>query len=92
MSLYARFQGRLAPISTSSAGSAKVQAVQAREASVLATCWTKVIDETTAELSARRAVYLAQNASALVALESQVDGQVSSLERRYGIKLALVGS
>jgi len=28
----------------------------------------------------------------MAALESQVDGQVTALERRYGIKLALVGS
>jgi hypothetical protein len=92
MSLYARLQGQLGPISSSSANSAKVQALQAKGASVLAACWAKVIDETTALLSGRRAVYLAHNASALAALESQVDGQVTSLERRYGIKLALVGS
>jgi hypothetical protein len=92
MSLYARLQGQLGPISSNNADSAKVQAVQAKGASVLATCWAKAIDETTAELSARRTVYLAQNGSALAALESQVDGLVSSLERRYGIKLALVGS
>ena len=92
MSLYGRLQGQLGPISSSSADSAKAQAVQAKGASVLAACWAKVINETTALLSSRRAVYLAQDASALAALESQVDGQVTSLERRYGIKLALVGS
>jgi hypothetical protein len=59
---------------------------------VLAACWAKVINETTALLSGRRTAYLAQNASAMAALESQVDGQVTALERRYGIKLALVGS
>ena len=90
MSLYARLQGQLGPISSSSADSAKVQAVQAKGASVLAACWAKVINETTALLSGRRAAYLAQNANAIAALESQVDGQVTSLERRYGIKLALV--
>jgi len=58
---------------------------------VLAACWAKVIDETTALLSARRAAYLTQNASAIAALESQVDRQVTSVGRRYGIKLALVG-
>jgi hypothetical protein len=92
MSVYARLQGQLGPISSSSATSAKVQAAQAKGASVLATCWAKVIGEATAELSARRAAYLAENASALAALESQVNGRVTSLERRYGIKLALVGS
>jgi hypothetical protein len=92
ISLYARLQGQLGPISSSSANSAKVQALQAKGASVLAACWAKVIDETTALLSGRRAAYLAQNASALAALESQVDAQVTSLERRYGIKLTLVGS
>lgn len=92
MSVYGRLQGRLGPISSSSANSAKVQAVQAKGASVLAACWAKVIDETTSLLSGRRAAYLAQNGSALTALESQVDGQVTSLERRFGIKLALVGS
>jgi hypothetical protein len=92
MSLYARLQGQLGPISSSSANSAKVQALQAKGASVLAACWAKVIDETTALLSRRRAAYLAQNASGLAALESQVDAQVTSLERRYGIKLTLGGS
>ena len=92
MSLYGRLQGQLGPISSSSADSAKVQAMQAKGASVLAACWARVIDETTALLSGRQAAYLAQNASALGALESQVDGQVTSLERQYGIKLALVGS
>ncbi len=92
MSLYGRLQGQLGPISPSSADSALVQQVQAKGASVLAACWTKVINETTALLSGRRAAYLAEDASAVAALESQVDGQVASLERRYGIKLALVGS
>jgi hypothetical protein len=92
MSLYARLQGQLGPISPSSADSAKVQELQAKGASVLAACWAKVINETTALLSSRRAIYLSQNASAVAALESQVDAQVASVERRYGIKLALVGS
>jgi hypothetical protein len=92
MSLYAQLQGRLGPISSSSADSARVQAVQAKGASVLGACWANVINETTALLNGRRAAYLAQNASALAGLESQVDGQVASVERQYGIKLALVGS
>ena len=58
---------------------------------MLAACWAKVINETTALLSGRRAAYLTQNANAVAALQSQVDGQVTSLERRYGIKLTLVG-
>jgi predicted transcriptional regulator with HTH domain len=69
-----------------------VQALQAKGATVLAACWTKVINETTALLSARRATYLAQNASAVTALQSQINGQVAGLQRRYGIKLSLVGS
>ncbi len=89
MSLYARLQGQLGPISSDSA---KVQAAQAKGAGVLAVCWARVINETTSLLSGRRTAYLAQNASALAALESQIDGQVTSLEGRYGIKLALVGS
>jgi hypothetical protein len=92
MSLYAQMQGRIGPISSSGADSAKVQAVQAKGASVLAACWAKVINETTALLSGRRATYLSQNASALAALQSQVDAQVTSLEHRYGLKLALGGS
>ena len=92
ISLYARLQGQLGPISPSSADSPLVQQLQAKGASVLVACWARVIDETTALLSGRQAAYLAQNASALAALESQVDGQVASVERRYGIKLALVGS
>jgi hypothetical protein len=92
MSLYGRLQSQLGPITSSGANSAKAQALQAKGASVLAACWARVIDETTALLSGRRAAYLAQNASALDALESQVDGQVTSLQRRYGIKLALAGS
>jgi len=89
MSLYARLQSELGPISSSNADSAKEQAVQAKGASVLAGCWAKVINETTALLSGRRPEYLAQDANALAALQSQVDGQVTSLQRRYGIKLAL---
>jgi hypothetical protein len=92
MSLYGRLQGRLGPISSSSADSAKTQAVQAKGASVLAKCWAKVINETTALLSGRRTAYLAQNANAIAALQSQVNQQVTSLERSYGIKLALVGA
>ena len=92
MSLYAQLQRQIGPISSSGANSAKVQALQAKGASVLAACWAKVINATTALLNGRRAAYLAQNASALTAVQSQVDGQVTSLERRYGIKLSLVGS
>jgi hypothetical protein len=92
MSLYARLQGQLGPLSSSGANSAKVQAVQAKGARVLVACWARVIDETTALLSGRRDAYLAQNANALSGLESQVDRQVTSFERRYGIKLALGGS
>ena len=66
MSLYARLQQQLGPISSSSANSTKVQQLQAKGASVLAACWAKVINETTALLSGRRAAYLAQNASAVV--------------------------
>jgi hypothetical protein len=91
-SLYGRLQGQLGPISSSSANSAKVAAVQAKGASVLAKCWTPVIDETTALLSSRRTTFLAQNANALTALQSQINGQVALLERQYQIKLALVGS
>jgi hypothetical protein len=91
-SVYGRLQGQLGPISSSSADSTKVRTIQAKGASLLAACWARVINETTALLSNRQAAYLAQNASALGALESQVDGQVTSLERQYGIKLALVGS
>lgn len=89
MSLYARLQQRLGPPSQSSAYNTKVQQLQAKGARVLATCWTKVINETTALLSGRRAAYLAQNANAVSALQSQVNGQVTSVERRYGIKLTL---
>lgn len=91
-SLYGELQGRIGPISSSDANSAKVQAVQAKGAAVLAACWTKVIDETTALLSSRREAYLAENANAMSGLEKQVDGQVTSVERQYGIKPALVGS
>lgn len=90
-SLYGRLQSRLGPISPSSANSPKVQALQAKGAKVLAACWAGVIDETTSLLNARRAAYLAQNASAVSALQSQVNGQITSLERRYGIKPPLVG-
>lgn len=89
MSLYGRLQSEVGPISSSAANSDKVQALQAKGASVLVTCWSKVIDETTTLLSGRRTAYLAQNANALSAIQTQVDGQVSSLERRYGIKLVL---
>lgn len=92
MSLYGRLQGQLGPIGASSANSAKVQAVQAKGAKVLGACWGKVIDATTAQLSSRRPAYLAQNANALSALESQVNGQITSLARQYGIKPTLVGS
>ena len=91
-SLYGRLQGKVGPLSSSNANSAKVQALQAKGASVLAACWSKVIDTTTALLNDRRTTYLAQNATAVAALQSQINGQVASLERRYGIKLALVGS
>jgi hypothetical protein len=91
MSLYASLQDQVGPISSAGAESAKVQALQAKGARVLAACWTRVIDETTVLLSARQATYLAQNASAVAALERQVDGQVASLARQYGIKLTLVG-
>jgi hypothetical protein len=92
MSLYARLQQQLGPPSQSSAYNTKVQELQAKGARVLATCWAKVINETTALLSTRRAVYLAQNANAVAAFQGQVDGQVTSLEHRYGIKLTLGGS
>jgi len=91
MSLYARLQQQLGPPSQSSAYNTKVQQLQAKGARVLATCWAKVINETTVLLSGRRASYLAQNANAVSALQSQVNGQVTSLERRYGIKLTLGG-
>jgi hypothetical protein len=89
MSLYARLQQQLGPPSQSSAYNTKVQQLQAKGARVLATCWAKVINETTALLSDRRAAYLAQNENAVSALQSQVDGQVGSVEHRYGIKLTL---
>jgi hypothetical protein len=92
MSLYGRLQGQLGPISSSGADSAKVQALQARGAKVLAACWGRVINETTALLNGRRAAYLAQNANALAGLESQVNGQVTSLARQYGVKLGLGGA
>lgn len=92
MSLYARLQNQIGPISSSSSDSAQVQAVQAKGAKVLAMCWANVINETTALLNTRRDEYLGQNATALSAMERQVNGQVSSLERRYGIRLQLGGS
>lgn len=92
MSLYGRLQSQIGPISSSSADTTKVQQLQAKGARVLAACWAKVINETTALLSGRRAAYLTQNANAVAALQSQVDGQVTSVERKYGIKLTLVGS
>jgi hypothetical protein len=92
MSLYGRLQGEIGPLSSSAADSAKAQAIQAKGASVLVTCWSKEINETTALLSNRRPAYLAQNANALSALETQVNQQVAAQERRYGIKLTLGGS
>lgn len=92
LSLYGRLQSQVGPISASGQNSAKVQALQAKGASVLATCWAKVINETTALLNGRRPAYLAQNATALAALQSQVNSQVTTIERRYGIKLTLEGS
>jgi hypothetical protein len=92
MSLYGQLQGQIGPIRASSANSSKVAALQAKGASVLVTCWAKVINETTTLLSGRRAAYLAQNANALSALQSQLNAQVTSLEHRYGIKLTLGGS
>lgn len=91
MSLYGRLQGQIGPLSSSAADSAKAQAIQAKGASVLVTCWAKEINETTALLSDRRPAYLAQNANALSALQTQVNQQVAALERRYGIKLTLGG-
>jgi hypothetical protein len=91
-SLYGRLQSQIGPISPSSANSAKVQALQAKGAHVLVTCWSKVIDETTALLSARRPAYLAENANAIAAVENQINQQVISLGRQYGLKLTLVGS
>jgi hypothetical protein len=92
MSLYARLQQQLGPPSESSAYNTKVQQLQAKGARVLAICWAKVINETTALLSARQAAFLAQNENAVSGLQTQVDGQVTSLERQYGIKLTLGGS
>jgi hypothetical protein len=91
-SLYGRLQAKVGPISSSNANSAKVQALQAKGAGVLAACWTTVINTTTALLNDRRATWLAQNATAVAALQSQINQQVASLERRYGIKLTLVRS
>ena len=90
--LYGRLQGQLGPIGRATADSAKVQAVQAKGARILAACWTAVINETTALLSSRRAAFLTQNASALQALESQINAQVRSLGQQYGLKPALSGS
>ena len=92
MSLYARLQQQLGPPSQSSAYNTKVQQLQAKGARVLTTCWAKVINETTALLSGRRAAYLNANANAVAGLQSQVDGQVISVERRYGVRLTLGGS
>jgi hypothetical protein len=91
-SLYGRLQSKVGPISSSGSNTAKVQALQAKGASVLAACWSKVINTTTSLLNDRRATYLAQNATAVAALQSQINGRIASLERQYGIKLALVGS
>jgi hypothetical protein len=91
-SLYGRLQAKVGPISSSNANSAKVQALQAKGASVLAACWSKVINTTAALLNDRRTTWLAENATAVAALQSQINGQVASLERRYGIKLTLVRS
>jgi hypothetical protein len=91
-SLYGRLQSKMGPISSSSANSAKVQALQAKGATILAACWSKVIDTTTALLNDRRATYLAQNATDVSALHRQINERVASLERRYGIKLTVVGS
>jgi hypothetical protein len=89
ISLYGRLQSQLGPLTQSNADSTKVQELQAKGARVLAVCWSKVINETTTLLTGRRAAYLAQNANAVTALQSQVDGQVSSVERHYGVKLTL---
>lgn len=51
-----------------------------------------MIDETTALLSGRRVIYLAQNASAVAALERQGAGRANRVEREYAMKLALFGS
>jgi hypothetical protein len=91
-SLYERLQNQLGPISSSRANSAKTAALQAKGAKVLGACWTRVINETTTLLSARRAAYLTQNESALAALESQVNAQVTSLAHQYGLKPVLAGS
>jgi hypothetical protein len=91
-SLYGRLQSKVGPVSSSNANSTKVQALQAKGASVLAACWSNVINTTTALLNNRRATWLAENASAVAALQSQINGRVASLERRYGIKLSLVRS
>ncbi|HTU94886.1 MAG TPA: hypothetical protein VMF14_03530 [Solirubrobacteraceae bacterium] len=91
-SLYGRLQAKVGPLSSSNANSTKVQALQAKGASVLAACWTKVINTTTDLLTGRRATYLAQNATAVSALQSQINRQVAALQRQYGIKLTVVGS
>jgi hypothetical protein len=91
MSLYGRLQGQIGPLSPSTDGT-EIQAIQAKGANILATCWAQVINETTSLLSARRATYLAQNATALAAMQSRVDRQVASLERQYGVKLKLGAS
>ena len=56
-SLYGRLQAKVGPISSSNANSTKVQALQATGASVLAACWSRVINTTTALLSDRRATW-----------------------------------
>ena len=91
-SLYGRMQGELGPLFSAAPNNPKVLAIQAKGATVLGACWSKVIDETTAQLSARRPAFLAQNASAITALQSAVDAQVRALQRQYGLKLTLVGS
>ncbi len=92
MSLFARLQNQVMALSSPNGDSAKVQALQAKGADVLGACWTRVINRTTALLSARQATFLAQNANAITALQSEVNEQVKALGRQYGIKLALVGS
>lgn len=91
-SLYGRLQGQLGPIGRTNADSTKIQAVQAKGAKILGACWTAVINETTAQLSSRRATWLTQNASALQALESQINAQVKSLGRQFGVKPVLGAS
>jgi hypothetical protein len=91
-SLYGSLQSQLGPLSSSGGNGAKVQALQAKGATVLATCWAKVIDETTALLSARQTTFLAEHADAIATLQRQVNAQVTSIARQEGIKLTLVAS